>query len=85
MEAILIPAVIIISIIMVIVYFKTQKLSSLAFSLSAVTYVIGVLFTIDAFSLEQEIIFFVLLFSAGLMTFIGIYLTRLKNGKKKRK
>jgi len=76
---------IVLSIIMIIIYFKTKKLFSLAFSLSAMTYVTGVVFTINAFNLGEEVIFLILVISAILMIFVGLYLSHLKNGKKKRK
>lgn len=85
MEEALIPLVIVMSIIMAIIYFKTKKIFSLAFSLSAITYVTGVIFTIDAFDLGEEVVFLMLIISAILMIFVGLYLNHLKNGKKKRK
>ena len=78
-----VPILIPLGIIMTIIYFKTQRLFSLAFSLAALSYIITVLFAIDTFSLKGGIIFLLLMFSAAIMIIIGLYLSKKKNGKKK--
>ena len=85
MERIIIPILIPLGIIMIIIYFKMQRLFSLAFSVSALTYIITMLYAINEFNLEAGIIFLLLLFSALFMIAIGFYLNHQKNGKKKRK
>lgn len=72
-------------IIMIVIYFRTQKLFSLSFSLSALTYLIAMFYTIDAFELERDYIFLALVVSATLMAFVGFYFRHSKNGKTKRK
>ena len=81
MVLLLIPLVI----IMMIVYLRTQKIFTLAFSVSALTYIIGIFFIIDKLELGKNTIFLLLIFSAILMVGVGIYLTRGKKKHVKRK
>lgn len=85
-EQIIIPLLIPLVVIMIIIYLKAQKIYTLSFSLSALTYITAILFTIDKFELNENVIFLLLIFSAILMTIVGIYLTRSnkKDVKKKR-
>jgi len=84
MEEAIIPVLIPLSIIMIIIYFKIQRLFTLAFSISAITYVLTIFYVIYRFDLGGGLIFLLLLFSAILMVGIGIYIKHLKNAKKKR-
>lgn len=82
---IIIPLFIPLAIIMIIIYLKTQRIYTLCFSLSALVYIMGVLFTIDEFELEENATFLILIFSAILMVVIGIYLTHAKKKDVKKK
>lgn len=62
------------SIIMIIIYLKTQKIYTLALSVSSLTYIIAILFTIEKFNPNTNTIFLLLTFSAILMILIGLYL-----------
>ena len=85
-EEIIIPLIIPLAVIMLIIYLKTQKIFTLAFSLSAAAYITTVIFTINEFELKANAVFLILIFSAVLMVFVGWYIANLKkkNGKKKR-
>jgi lipopolysaccharide export LptBFGC system permease protein LptF len=76
MYELLILLLIPLSIIMIIIYFRTRKLYTLSFSVSALIYVIAMFFTVNVFDVKKEIIFLALIFSAILMTLVGLYLAK---------